>query len=192
MKATLRAFLGLALEEPALGAAARCLAALRAGALGRELRFVRPEGLHVTLRFLGEIARDLVPEISRAVAASVGPLAPFAVRLGAVHGFPSPRRPRVLALDLAPEAPLTALAAAVERGVVAAGFAAEPRAFRAHVTLARVRPGRSPALESVPGPAPEAFEARTVTLFESRLGEGGSVYTPLERMALGGPVATQP
>lgn len=190
--AMLRAFLGLALEEPALGAAARCLASLRSGALERDLRFVRPEGLHVTLRFLGSVARDVVPEISRAVAATVRPLAPFAVRLGAVRGFPSPRRPRVLALDLAPAEPLATLAAAVERGVVAAGFAAEPRAFRAHVTLARVRTGRSPTFENVPGPEPAGFEARTVTLFESRPGEGGSVYTPLERMALGGPVALQP
>lgn len=192
MSTTLRAFLGLALEEPALGAAARCLAALRAGALGPELRLVRPEGLHVTLRFLGEMARDLVPELSRAVAASIRSLAPFVVRLGTVRGFPTPRRPHVLALDLVPEEPLAALAAAVERGVVAAGFEAEPRVFRAHVTLARVRPGRRPMIDRVSVPEPAGFEARTVTLFESRLAAGGSVYTPLERMTLGGPVATQP
>ena len=190
--AALRAFLGLALEEPALGAAARCLAALRDGPLGKDARFVRPEGLHVTLRFLGRIEADAVPALSRAVAASVRPLAPFEVRLGAVHGFPSVRRPRVLALGLEPEAGLAALAAAVERGVVAAGFAPEPRAFRAHVTLARVDAVRDSVLEGLPEATPASFSARTVTLFESRPGAGGSVYTPVERMALGGPVPTQP
>jgi len=190
--AKLRSFIGLALEEPALGAAACCLEALRSGPLGRDARFVRPEGLHVTLRFLGAIESDAVPAIFCAVAASVLPLAAFPVRLGALHAFPSPRRPRVLALGLEPETKLAELAAAVERGVVAAGFAPELRPFRAHVTLARVHAERRPVLEGVPGPAPAQFMACEATLFESRPGSGGSLYTPLERMALGGPVLTQP
>jgi len=190
--AKLRTFIGLALEEPALGAAACCLEALRSGPLGRDARFVRPEGLHVTLRFLGAIESDAVPALFRAVAASVFPLACFPVHLGALHAFPSPQRPRVLALGLEPETKLAELAAAVERGVVAAGFVPEPRPFRAHVTLARVHAGRRPVLEGVPGPAPAQFTAREATLFESRPGSGGSLYTPLERMALGGPVLTQP
>ena len=190
--AKLRTFIGLALEEPALGAAACCLEALRSGPLGRDARFVRPEGLHVTLRFLGAIESDAVPAIFRAVAASVFPLAAFSVCLGALHAFPSPQRPRVLALGLEPEAKLAELAAAVERGVVAAGFALEPRPFRAHVTLARVHAGRRPVLEGVPGPEPAQFTAREATLFESQPGSGGSLYTPLERMALGGSVLTQP
>lgn len=189
----LRAFIALALEEPALGAAARCLAALRAGPLGRQdARFVAPEGLHVTLRFLGAIDPDAVRPLAEAVAREVLPLAPFAVRLGALHVFPSPRQPRVLALALEPQAQIGALAAAVERGVVAAGFAAEPRPFRSHVTLARVRRGRRPSIDGEPGPAPAGFTARDVILFESRPGPEGSIYTPLERMALGGPVSTQP
>jgi 2'-5' RNA ligase len=190
--AKLRAFIGLALEEPALGVAARCLEELRSSPLGRDARFVRPEGLHVTLRFLGAIESEAVPALAGAVAASVFPLAPFPVRLGQIHAFPSPRRPRVLALGLEPEARLAELAAAVERGVVAAGFAPEPRPFRAHVTLARVFVGRRLALEGLPGPAPAQFTAREATLFESRPGAGGSLYTPVERMTLGGPVFTQP
>lgn len=187
-----RTFIALALEEPALGAAAHCLAALRAGPLGDDARFVRPEGLHVTLRFLGAIASDSVQLLARAVADSVSRLAPFAVRLGVLDALPSPRRPRVLVLGVEPEAELEALAAAVERGVVAAGFPAETRPFRAHVTLGRVHEGRRPALAGAPAPAQTEFVAREVILFESRPLPGGSLYTPLERMALGGPVPTQP
>jgi len=188
----LRAFIALALEEPALGEAARCLARLRAGPLGESARFVRPEGLHVTLRFLGTIETEAVRPLAGAVAKQTRALAPFEVRLGVLHAFPSPRRPRVLAVDLEPVMLLAALAAAVERGAVAAGFAPAPRGFRPHVTLARVREGARPVIDAAQGPPPAAFTAHEVVLFESRPGAGGSIYTPLERMTLGGPVATQP
>jgi 2'-5' RNA ligase len=189
---TLRTFIALALEEPALGAATRCLVALREGPLGAAARFVRPEGLHVTLRFLGAIDSELVPSLARAVAEAVAPIPPFALHLGALQIFPSARRPRVLALGLEPESPLAALAAAVERGVVAAGIAPDARAFRPHVTLARVREGRPFAMDGAQGPDAAEFTARAAILFESRPGPGGSVYTPLERMSLGGPVSKQP
>jgi 2'-5' RNA ligase len=189
---TLRTFIALALEEPALGAATRCLVALREGPLGAAARFVRPEGLHVTLRFLGAIDSLAVQPLARAVAEAVAPLSPFVLRLGPLQAFPSARRPRVLALGLEPEVPLAALVAAVERGVVAAGFAPESRAFRPHVTLARVREGRRLALDGAQGPVTAEFTARAAILFESRPGPGGSLYTPLERMSLGGPVSTQP
>lgn len=192
MASTLRTFIALALEEPALGAATRCLVALREGPLGAAARFVRPEGLHVTLRFLGAIDSLAVQPLARAVAEAVAPLSPFVLRLGALRAFPSPQRPRVLTLGLEPESPLAALAAAVEHGVVAAGFAPESRAFRPHVTLARVREGRRLALDGAQGPVTAEFTARAAVLFESRPGPGGSLYTPLERMSLGGPVSTQP
>ncbi len=192
MASTLRTFIALALEEPALGAATRCLVALREGPLGAAARFVRPEGLHVTLRFLGAIDSLAVQPLARAVAEAVAPLSPFVLRLGALRAFPSPQRPRVLTLGLEPESPLAALAAAVEHGVVAAGFAPESRAFRPHVTLARVREGQRIALDGAQGPASAEFTARAAVLFESRPGPGGSLYTPLERMSLGGPVSTQP
>ncbi len=126
------------------------------------------------------------------MARELRPLAPFGVRLGGLRLFPSVRRPRVLALDLEPEAPIAEMAKAVERGVVAVGFPPEPRRFRAHLTLARVREGRRLELVGAPSPEPLEFTARQAILFESRPERGGSLYTPLERMALGGPVSTQP
>ena len=193
MPGRIRAFFALALEGAALAAALRCLEALRGGPLAGSARFVRPEGLHVTLRFLGAVPPEALPPLVAAVGEELREVPCCPVRLGALLAFPSSRRPRVLALDLEPAESLGALAAAVERGVVSAGFAPEPRPFRAHVTLARVREGRR-----LPGPGPDvpapggAFEAREVVLFESRPGAGGSVYTPLERLPLRGPVPTQP
>lgn len=190
--AVLRAFIGLALEEPVLGAAARCLDSLRSDPIGRDLRFVRSEGLHVTLRFLGAIDSEALASLAAAVAAHVRPLSPFAAQLGALHVFPSAERPRVIALGLDPAAQLSELAQAVERGVQEAGFAPEPRAFRSHVTLARVREGRRPSLAGAPLPEPARFTVREATLFESRPGPGGSIYVPRARMALEGTAPAQP
>jgi len=100
--------------------------------------------------------------------------------------FPPGRRPRVVVLELAPEAPLAALAEAVERGVVAAGCAPEPRAFRGHLTLGRVRErGAPPSLAELAVP-PAVFEVTESVLFASELHPSGSRYTPLERVPLGG------
>lgn len=193
MSALVRAFYAVALEGPALEAATRRLAELRSGALANAARFVRPEGLHVTLRFLGNVRREALPALSRAVAAELAPLEPFELHLGAPALFPSPRRPRAVALALAPEAPLAALAAAVERGVVSAGFAPEPRPFRPHATLARVREGARAALSPAEARTLAArMSVREVVLFESRLERDGSIYTPLERVSLHGPGSQQP
>lgn len=193
MPGRIRAFFALALEGPALAAALRCLEALRSGPHAASARFVRPEGLHVTLRFLGAVPPEAVPPLVAAVGQELCEVPRGPVRLGALHAFPSARRPRVLALALGPAEALGALAAAVERGVVSAGFAPEPRPFRAHVTLARVREGQRLPVPGPDVPAPDgSFEAREVVLFESRPGAGGSIYTPLERLPLRGPVSTQP
>ncbi len=180
----IRAFFAVELGAAAREAAARCIEGLRERGRGR-LSWVRPEGLHLTLRFLGDIAPDQVAPLALCVGPEAAAVPPFGLELGQVHLFPSPRRPRVVALEVEPAPPLEALARAVERGVVAAGFAPEPRPFRAHVTLGRVRDGGVPSLDGEPAPSAAPFEVREVVLFESRLGAGGSVYTPLERLPLG-------
>ena len=91
---------------------------------------------------------------------------------------------RCFAAALAAVDPEEAVAARLG-GVVAAGHEPEPRAFRPHLTLGRVR-GRY-ALPPEPPPLPEApFDVAEAVLFRSQLGRGGSRYTPLERPALGG------
>jgi len=150
------------------------------------VRWVRPENLHVTLRFLGDIAPARIASLAAHVRVKTEALAPFALELGALGSLPAGRRPRVVVLELAPEAPLAALAEAVERGVVAAGCAPEPRAFRGHLTLGRVRErGMPPSLAELAVP-PAVFEVTESVLFVSELHPSGSRYTPLERVPLGG------
>jgi 2'-5' RNA ligase len=102
--------------------------------------------------------------------------------------FPNARRPRVIALVLEPAAPLAALAAAVERGAQAAGFAPESRRFRAHCTLGRVPPrGRFPDV-TVPVTVPDfTLDVREAVLYRSDLEPAGARHTALERLPLAAP-----
>ena len=183
--ARIRAFLAVEIGEVARRSAADVSRSLRSRPGGDAVRWVRPESLHITLRFLGDVEPAIVPKLVACVAEGVRGLECFEARLVGVHGFPSARRPRVVVLDVAPREPLEALAAAVERGALAAGFAPESRPFRPHLTLGRVRDPAAPDLEGAPEPALAPFPVREAVLFRSELRQSGARYTPLERMALG-------
>lgn len=149
------------------------------------MRWVSPESLHLTLRFLGEVPAASVDAITGAVATAVAGIRPFALALGAPRAFPTPRRARVLVLEVAKSEALARLAAAVERGVVAAGLAPETRRFRPHVTLARLRRGKDfPAVTATDTPAAETFDVAEVVLFQSELRSSGARYTALARLPL--------
>jgi 2'-5' RNA ligase len=185
-KARIRAFFAIELSEPARRAAGELAAALRARPGGDAVRWVRPESLHVTLRFLGDVEAERVDALAAQVGEQIRALAPFELRYAALGSLPPNRRPRVLVLELEPQAPLAELALAVERGVVAAGCAPERRAFRGHLTLGRVRErGAPPSLEGLPV-SPAAFAVGEAVLFASEPQPGGSRYTPLARVALHG------
>jgi 2'-5' RNA ligase len=182
--AGIRAFLAVDLDDAARAEALELAQRLRGRPGGDHVRWVRSEALHVTLRFLGQMDPQRAGELTQHVTREVRTQEPFALRLGAPHPFPSARRPRVVALEVEPREPLGALADAVERGVVAAGFEPEARAFRAHLTLGRMRGGRPPQMEDLDAPRAES-PVRDVVLYRSHLGRGGSRYEPLERMPLG-------
>jgi 2'-5' RNA ligase len=186
VKGAIRAFFAIELGAAARRAAAELAAALRERPGGDAVSWVRQENLHVTLRFLGDVDPARVASLAAQVRAQTAALAPFALRLGALASFPPGRRPRVVVLELAPEAPLAVLAEAVERGVVAAGCAPETRRFRGHLTLGRVwERGRPPSLDGLSA-EPAAFDVTESVLFASELHPSGSRYTPLERVCLSG------
>lgn len=187
----IRAFFAVALDAPARRAASALAQQLREGPGGEGVRWVREESLHVTLRFLGQVETGRIAELVRRAAPAVGARAAFSLRLGAPMAFP-PRRPRVVALQLLPEDPLLALAAAIEGAVVEAGLAPEPRAFRPHLTIGRSRgplPRElDPSRVTVPDTAPgQAFDVTETVLFRSQLQRSGARYLPLERLPLGAP-----
>ena len=153
------------------------------GAASHSVRWVRPEGLHLTLRFLGEIEAERVDPILPAMVAAARDSAPIALQLGPAGAFGG-RRPRVIWVGLdAGTSRLSTLAERLDETLAEAGFEARRGVFRPHITLGRVRRGASRSdlnaiAETVA--ATERIDLATVTtgigLVESQLSPGGARY----------------
>ena len=154
-------------------------------------RWVRPDGIHLTVRFLGEVAEadDARQRAAWRDAAASCPRVRFQV--GGTGVFPPRGAPRVLWAGVGgidPADGLKRLSEAVERAAWSQGFRPETRPFRPHLTVARAdRRGR-------PEPPPESdaavlgeIEAREIVLFQSRLDPRGAQYTRLDAFPLADP-----
>ncbi len=181
----MRAFFAIALDERARSAAAAVADQLRACPGGDAVRWVREETLHVTLRFLGDIDCGRIARLASCVREQTAALSPFRLQLGDARPFPSRRRPLAVVLAVEPAEPLAELAAAVERGVVAAGFGPESRPFNAHLTLGRIRKKRFPLVTGEVTTSGESCPVNEVVLFKSELHSSGAHYTPIKRAPLG-------
>ena len=179
----MRLFVALELPQGARAA----LAAFRDRADPAIWRPVPDAALHITLAFLGNRPdgdETTISAVLHSAVATAGAPAP-ALALGGGLLLP-PRRPRVLCAEVSdPTGALAALQSAVSAGLEAAGlFEPEQRRFRAHATVARLRPGaRAPRSIEV-APEPVAFAGGPLTLFASRLHPHGARYEPLVRVSL--------
>lgn len=177
-----RAFFAVEIEDAARREAAAVARRLGAGPRGSAVRWVRPESYHVTLRFLGRTRHEQIDPLCERARSELAGLGAFEVHLGSLGAFPSARRPRVVVVALEPPEPLEQLGRALERTAVACGFAPEARAFRAHLTLGRVRErGFLVPEEALP---PVSSRIDRVVLFQSELSPRGSRYTALRSIAL--------
>jgi 2'-5' RNA ligase len=176
----LRLFVALELPEAARAA----LVAFRDAAADPDVwRPVPDEALHVTLAFLGRRPAGDVAIVSSILDEAAG-RAPRLKLAGAL--LLPPRRARVLCASLEdPDGTLTGLQARVSDELAAAGvYAPEKRPFRAHATVARLRPrARAPRSVSA-APEPLEFAGGPLTLFESRLHPHGARYEALTRVSL--------
>jgi 2'-5' RNA ligase len=170
------------------------------GALPRDsVRWVRADAIHLTLKFYGEVATDLVPKLRAALErAATGTASPLRLELRELGVFPSPARPRVIWVGVTGELEkLKGLQCAVEAASAPLGFAPVARGFTPHLTLGRVNEGWQPANRTQLseafgrlGPGLRgAFAADGISLMRSELGRGGAVYTRLAAAAFGGPPA---
>jgi 2'-5' RNA ligase len=177
-----RAFVALELGAAVRDAIGKLMASLRARTPGA--RWVRPEGVHLTLRFLGDTPPERIEELLPLLAAAASGCEPVEARATGLGTFPGPGKPpRVLWLGIGLPPSALSLQAACERAAVAVGFPREERPFRGHLTLARFRERVSrPALPPVDlGPIP----LQTLALVRSELRPGGAVYTAIARFPLG-------
>lgn len=168
---------------------------LRAQLSPRSVRWVAPEGIHLTLKFLGDTPSEQVPAIGDALARAAAESRPFPFTVGGLGCFPNSRRPRVVWVGLQEATgKLVALQRAVEAQVAPLGFPAENRPFQPHLTLGRVQRYASPSevreigqvvAASLVGTVAEVRAVR-VSLIKSDLRPSGAVYTTLSSPALGG------
>ena len=157
---------------------------------GWPVRWVRPEGIHLTLKFLGEVAGPREGEIVAALGRARLGAKPLALAIGEFGVFPDLHRPRVIWAGVTPDPALELLQHGVEREFAPLGFPTEARAFRPHLTLGRAArdakardfPGLETALN---GAALEtAAVVETLDLMRSELQSGGAVYHVIHRERL--------
>jgi len=153
----------------------------------RRLRLIPADALHVTLCFLGWRDEGQAEKIAALALGALGEsAAPPRLALGEAAWLP-PRRPRVLAVDLADsDGALARLQARVSDALeVGCAFEPEKRPFRPHVTVARVpRGARAGSRDELAPPPPLEFPGAAVTLYRSRLSRAGAHYEPLARAEL--------
>ncbi|HEY8105989.1 MAG TPA: RNA 2',3'-cyclic phosphodiesterase [Gemmatimonadales bacterium] len=174
----MRLFVAVPIPEPALGVVASLLARLRAS--DWPVRWVRPEGIHLTLKFYGEVAPERLEVIEEAIRFAAAGTTPIPMRLATLGAFPTTSRPRILWLGLEAPPTLELLQHRLERGGEDIGFPPEGAPFQPHVTLGRMREGhRLPAhsLETADGGHEKvAFLAEQLVLYESLLTKDGPRY----------------
>jgi RNA 2',3'-cyclic 3'-phosphodiesterase len=147
------------------------------------IRLVRPEGIHLTLRFLGDTSPAQVETMRPLLAAAATACPPVDARVAGLGTFPERGSPRVLWLGLDVPSVAFDLQRACERAARTAGFEREPRPFRAHLTLGRWR-DRAPRPDLPPADL-GVTRLDALVLFKSDLRPDGAVYTPLARFGLG-------
>lgn len=162
---------------------AALVAAQRAILPADMVRWTHPDNIHLTLKFLGEVPEEMIEQIGAALQRACVNHTPFDANLSRFGAFPSMRRARIVwAGTGAGSERLRTLAADVEAILEPLGFGREGRTFVPHATLGRLgaRPVKLPTV--VPGEP--RFGVSRVELMESTLTAGGSVYKPLQSLAL--------
>ena len=188
----LRLFVAVTLPAEARDAIARLIQGLRAADL-TGVRLVDPDGVHLTLKFLGNVDSTRVPTLTGALNAVGGDAAPFALHLHGVGVFPDRRSPRVLWAGVSGDTEaLAALARRVDDACANVGFAREQRPFSPHLTVARLRDRAfaddrqraGTVLADIGLALGESFAVKAFHLIRSTLTPSGPIYDTVHTVTL--------
>ncbi len=179
----MRAFIAIDLPENIRGALRQKQASFRPAS--PDAKWAQPQGIHLTLKFLGEISDSKAKEVCECLK-KLGRFEPFTIGLKGFGFFPDTRRPRVFWAGVEAPAGLIGLAGQVEEAMRGLGFAPEDRDFRPHLTLARFRaPQPQPDLQAVLSRQCDhdlgIFDVSEFFLFESKLSPRGAEYRKVEK-----------
>lgn len=154
-----------------------------------KISWVKSSNVHLTLRFLGDVATLRIPSVGAAIERAAIRSVPVGIEVGTTGCFPSAKRPRVfwVGMPAIPEA-LVSLHAFIEEELFREGFPREDRRFSPHLTIGRVRSPQNASRVAedliATGFEREGFQATEVIVMRSEMNPGGSVYTPLFQVAL--------
>jgi len=185
----IRSFLAVELPEAIRKRIEEIQADLRSS--NSDVRWVRPDKIHLTLKFFGNIEESRVDSITRSIEPFVAGTPHFSLEVRGMGAFPNIRNPRVIWLGLIDEKQvLMPLQKQLESTLATIGFPVEDRPFRPHLTLGRVNSsrGKDELIGRIEKYKEEKFgdvEVKRFVLFKSDLRPTGPIYTPLREVKLG-------
>lgn len=157
---------------------------------GVDASWIRPEGIHLTLKFMGEVPESRAPEIMNSLTNVAGGTGAFRIDVAGVGTFPNPKNARVVWIGVSVETErLAKLQISVEDAMDGLGFEREARAFTPHLTLGRIKYIHSrdrwlKSLEGVKDIRLPSFEVKAVSLMKSELKPAGAEYLEMGRVEL--------
>ncbi len=157
---------------------------------GADAGWTRPEGIHLTLKFLGEVPAPEIDKIKAALRGAVEGKEKFRIEIGGAGVFPNERNPRVVWIGISGDLEkLSALQASVEDSMAAIGFEPEERKFTPHLTLGRIKYIKSrgawqTSLDETRDVRLPGFDVAAVSLMKSELHPKGAVYTEIGKVEL--------
>lgn len=191
-KDTLRSFVSLAIDSPVRSRIGGCQAEIikKMAETPYRISWVKPETMHLTLKFLGDIPASKVESILKALQKAAEGIESFSLKIEGLGVFPGLKNPRVIWIGISEGAePLQRLQARVEEELVRIDFPKEKKKFNAHLTLGRVRiPAEAHSLgallASVASPVAGQSSVRDIRLMKSDLHPSGAIHTELGRILL--------
>jgi 2'-5' RNA ligase len=191
MKSLIRTFIAVEIDAAIRRAAAKLIEQLRSA--GADVKWVEPENLHLTLKFLGDLGPDGVARVCRAVQQATACVPPFEIEIRGAGAFPNVHRPQTIWLGASDgDEQMAELAEQVESALEPFGFRRETRRFRTHLTIGRVRrnggriAGLGSALAEQAGYEAGRMPVEEVVVFSSELTRAGPIYEAMGRAPLGG------
>lgn len=188
----IRAFIAIELSEELKASLARLQELIKLGSESY-VKWVDPQGIHLTLKFLGNISVDKVSAISEAIAEVARSVAPFRLEITEFGAFPNTKAPRVAWVGLGGDLEsLLRLQRGIDQALIPLGFPPEARAFSPHLTLGRVRDQATPQERRRLGERVASLEVQgqpslyvdRVSLMRSQLTSKGAIYSRLSAAEL--------
>ena len=185
MQQTIRTFIAFELPPAIISLLREIQHKLKRLKLGA--RWVRPENIHLTLKFLGDIQPGDVERIGVAMADAVSEFGPIALAVRGIGVFPGIKRPRVIWVGIGGDTQaLFALQTRLEENLVPLGFPREKRAFKAHLTLGRIKHAGNPEIirqmtDEFTDLRSEDIILKQLILYKSDLKPSGAVYSQLKQ-----------